>query len=106
MQQITEKIKDIIEFIQEKTKTKGVDNAIYLAEQKYGVEDTSEAIYIQLTNVTPTKEQCCNSITAAIEQILIDHPEFQEENTTGWDMLQTLYYIQSIYVDNNSTSIE
>ena len=41
-----------------------------------------------------TTQQKFNTISAAIEEIIKDHPEYEEEHTTGWDLVQGLYYIQ------------
>jgi hypothetical protein len=45
----------------------------------------------------PTPQQEANAIESAIEQLLHDHPEFYEENTTGWDMIRTLEFIRIKY---------
>jgi len=36
----------------------------------------------------------CRTLDMAIEQILKDHPEYYEEDTTGWDFIERLKYIK------------
>ncbi len=47
------------------------------------------------------KERYYNTITDAIHQLEIDHPEFQEENSTGWDMMEALKELQDLYSPEN-----
>ena len=37
-----------------------------------------------------TKEQQSNALKTAIAVLLADHPEFEEQNSTGWDMIEAL----------------
>lgn len=40
------------------------------------------------------KVQKLACLIAAIETLTQDHPEYQEENTTGWDLLQGLIHMK------------
>jgi hypothetical protein len=48
-------------------------------------------------------KQCYNALRDGILILEQDHPEFFEENTTGWDMMQTLYAIKGIYEHKQNT---
>lgn len=49
------------------------------------------------TNGEPNDQQCYNSLTEVIDTLIKDHSDWQEEHSTGWDLLQTLYFIRSNY---------
>lgn len=82
---------NIIHYIREKAESRGWENAEYYACEKFGEEKTKKAME---KIDEPTREQCFNSMDVAIETLLRLCPEFEEEHTTGWDMVNTLKFIK------------
>lgn len=97
---ITPQIRSIIAFIEKESETDW-RNAEVLAVEKYGEDLTREAINIMSKGVRmanyyiPTNGQCFDAMSSAIQQLTEDHPEFQEEGTTGKDMLYILHFIKN-----------
>ncbi len=65
-----------------------------------GMDPLSVSIWFDETEEQepPTYEQCVAAMNSAIGTLINDHPEYQEENSTGWDLLETLRYIKSRFI--------
>jgi hypothetical protein len=50
-----------------------------------------------IDNDTLTDKQCRDILDYAIEVISLDHPEFQEEHSTGWDFMDGLKALRRKY---------
>jgi hypothetical protein len=74
------------------------DKSIYIWFNEWSGNDPEPQMrYLDVTNPTPTKEQCHNALDTAIALLEKEHPELNEEHSTGWDMIQTLLYIRKTY---------
>jgi hypothetical protein len=53
--------------------------------------DNSQACSFELVcQNCHTKEIVVPALQTAVDLLLVDNPEFEEEHTTGWDMIQTI----------------
>ena len=87
-QKMHKQVKNALSFIHEKAESKGYENAYHLAESEFG-KDIAELAW-SILNTSSTKEHASNALKTAIAVLLHDHPEYEEENSTGWDMIEAL----------------